>query len=149
MRIRWSGTDVAATGNVTGNITREGMGIEFVEIRPMDQAIIEQWLDPKLRHHQHAIRAVPVTVSGEVSTGDFTEQTETRITTSGRALLRLAAAVAPGQVVRLRNRLTRQEQNGRVLSVAPAPEAEAVKLLTIEFLESKQDFWKFHDEARH
>jgi len=31
VRIRCSGTDFAATGRVTGNITPEGMGIEFAQ----------------------------------------------------------------------------------------------------------------------
>jgi hypothetical protein len=44
VRITWGGSDFAAIGSVTGNITREGMGIEFVEIEPEHQAIIEEWL---------------------------------------------------------------------------------------------------------
>lgn len=149
VRIRCSGTDFAATGKVTANITPEGMGIEFLEIRPNDRAIIEEWLDPKPRRRQASIRVIPVTVFGQISTGDFTEETETQITTFDRASLRLAAAVAPGQVVRLRNRLTRQEQTCRVVSVAPQPEPNPVKLLTVEFLESARNFWNVHAEARH
>src|SRR5579863_8926077 len=44
VRITYSGSDFAAVGNVTGNITPEGMGIEFLAIEPRDQAIIEEWL---------------------------------------------------------------------------------------------------------
>jgi hypothetical protein len=44
VRITYAGSDFAATGSVTENITREGMGIEFVEIEPRHQAIIEEWL---------------------------------------------------------------------------------------------------------
>ena len=44
VRIAYAGADFAAIGSVTQNITREGMGIEFVEIEPQDQAIIEKWL---------------------------------------------------------------------------------------------------------
>jgi hypothetical protein len=44
VRITYGGSDFAATGSVTENITREGMGIEFVQIEPEDQAIIEDWL---------------------------------------------------------------------------------------------------------
>ena len=148
VRIRWSGTDFAARGKVTGNITREGMGIEFVEMRPKDQAILEEWLDPRPRR-QSSIAGIPVTVFGQIATGEFSEETETQITNYDRASLRLAAGVAPGQVVRLRNRLTRQEQDCRVLSVAAEPKTSTVKLLTIEFLESARNFWKHHDETRH
>jgi len=45
VRITYAGSDFAAIGNVTGDITLEGMGIEFVEIRPKDQAVIEGWLN--------------------------------------------------------------------------------------------------------
>jgi hypothetical protein len=150
VRIRCSGTDFAATGRVTGNITAEGMGIEFLEIQPKDQATIEQWLDPKPPVCRSA-RSIPVTVFGQLSSGDFTEETETRITAYDRASLRLAAAVSPGQVVRLRNRLTRDEQKCRVVSVGPepeAPEVHTVKLLTIEFLGSVRNFWNFRGEER-
>jgi hypothetical protein len=44
VRITYGGADFAAIGSVTPNITREGMGIEFVEIEPRDQRIIESWL---------------------------------------------------------------------------------------------------------
>ena len=44
VRIAYGGADFAAIGSVTQNITREGMGIEFVEIEPEHQAIIEKWL---------------------------------------------------------------------------------------------------------
>jgi hypothetical protein len=150
VRIRCSGTDFAATGRVTGNITSEGMGIEFLEIQPKDQVTIEQWLDPRPPVCRSA-RSIPVTVFGQLSSGDFAEETETRITTYDRASLRLAAAVSPGQVVRLRNRLTRDEQKCRVVSVAPepeAPEVHTVKLLTIEFLGSVRNFWNFRGEER-
>jgi PilZ domain len=44
VRIAYGGADFAAIGSVTQNITREGMGIEFVEIEPRHQEIIEKWL---------------------------------------------------------------------------------------------------------
>lgn len=44
VRITYAGLDFAAIGYVTGNINLEGMGIEFVEMAPKDQAIIEEWL---------------------------------------------------------------------------------------------------------
>ena len=153
VRIRCSGTDFAATGRVTANVNAEGMGIEFLEIQPKDQATIEQWLDPRPPACRNE-RSLPVTVFGQLSSGDFSEETETRITTFDTASLRLAAAVSPGQVVRLRNRLTDDEQKCRVVSVSPeskepeAPEVHTVKLLTIEFLGSVRNFWNFRDEDR-
>jgi hypothetical protein len=44
LRITSSGADFGAKGRVTGNVSPLGMGIEFLEIAPNDQAIIEKWL---------------------------------------------------------------------------------------------------------
>lgn len=47
VRIASAGSDFKAIGYVTGNINLEGMGIEFVEMEPKDQAIVEEWLSVK------------------------------------------------------------------------------------------------------
>ena len=154
VRIRYSGADFAAIGNVTDNVTWEGMGIKFVEIAPRDQALIEDWLGyPNVtsvsggessfsqpRCDEHPIHNIPVTVSGQLSTGAFSEETVTRIITSNRALLSLSTAVSAGQVVRLKNRLTSVEQDCRVLLVDPTPEDKPT-LLAVEFIEPTQNFW--------
>lgn len=152
VRIRHSGEDFTATGNVTGNITSEGMGVEFVQIAPKDQAIIEEWLGitsaktissnkpSELSRHEHSLRDIPITVSGQSSAGEFTENTELRMTTPNGALVSLIAAVSPGQVIRLRNRLTQVEQNCRVVFVDPRIEQGKPKLLAVEFLEPVQNF---------
>lgn len=44
MKIAFSGTDFAARGRVTSNVTPVGMGIPFVEIAANDRAVIEKWL---------------------------------------------------------------------------------------------------------
>jgi hypothetical protein len=88
------------------------------------------------------VTCVPVIVSGQLSTGTFSEETEARMTTLNGALLSLSAALSAGQVVLLKNRLTRREQACRVLFVDPTPEAKRI-LLAVEFLESSHDFWRF------
>jgi hypothetical protein len=149
VRIAFSGADFAATGRVTGNITWEGMGVEFGDVRPEDRAIIEQWLDPKPRHRQeHAILEIPVIVFGQLSTADFSEETEAQITTSDRASLKLAAAVVPGQVVRLKNRLTRHERDCRVISVDRELEANTTKVIGIEFLEPASESFTTKRDTR-
>ena len=60
VRITCLGEDFAATGTVTENVTWEGMGIEFDEIKLKDQAIIEQWLDPNPQHRHGLVRGVAV-----------------------------------------------------------------------------------------
>ena len=149
VRIRCAGRDFAATGNVTGNITKEGMGIAFVEVRPSDQAIIQQWLDPKPSDQQRpSIRSLPVTGMNELCSGHFAGESGERMIGSDRLSVSVPAEISPGQVIRLRNRLTRQERVCRVLSVASEPKGKRPKLLTIEFLESARKFWKSEDEAR-
>jgi hypothetical protein len=153
VRITSSGADFAAIGKVT-DVTREGMGIDFVEVLPKDRAILEEWLglrdtesissEPapsETPESDHLAQTVPVTISGELLTGAFCEETETRVVTPDGALLSLSAPVSAGQVVRLKNRLTRQEQPCRVLFVDPTPGTDRPKLLAVEFLESTHDFW--------
>ena len=118
VRITCLGEDFAATGTVTGNVTWEGMGIEFDEIKLKDQAIIEQWLDPNPRRRQeHLIRDVAVAM--------------------------------PGQNVRLKNRLTREGHNCRVLPIKSEPKTDAPRPLASEFLQAAWNFWKFQGESRN
>jgi hypothetical protein len=44
VRIRSAGSEVDAIGKVTGNVSPEGMGIEFFEVGPEERAIIEGWV---------------------------------------------------------------------------------------------------------
>jgi len=145
VKITLWGKDFVAVGRITANITSEGMGIEFREITSSDQTILEKWLGIRKVSFlepsgEDLIQGIPVTVSGQSFTGEFTEHSETRIITTDGALLRLAAQVSPGQIVKLKNRLTRMEQTCRVLFVEPAPE-DKLKLLAVEFLERIHNFW--------
>lgn len=54
VRITYSGSDFAAIGTVTRDITPEGMGIEFDAIEPRHQAIIEEWLGVTPFRHNYA-----------------------------------------------------------------------------------------------
>jgi hypothetical protein len=146
VRLTASGANFAATGRVTANVNRQGMGIEFVEVLRKDHAILEMWLSITKNAFsptvpcERLIRSVPVLVSGESSTGTFVEETETRFITSERALLHLRATVSPGQVVRLKNGLTLVEEKCRVVFVDSTP-LEKRKLLEVEFLQSTRNFW--------
>jgi hypothetical protein len=85
-------------------------------------------------------RSIPVTVCGQLASGSFTEETKTQVITPKGALLTLVARVPPGQVMQLKNRLTRMEQDCRVLCADQTP-TDKPKLLTVEFLDSEQNFW--------
>jgi hypothetical protein len=45
VRIEHSGVEFTAIGRVTDNVSAEGMGVEFIEMKPKDRAILEKWLD--------------------------------------------------------------------------------------------------------
>jgi hypothetical protein len=44
VRITHSGTTIAAFGNVSDNVSSEGMGIAFARVEPNDQKVLERWL---------------------------------------------------------------------------------------------------------
>lgn len=156
VRIRHSGADFTAVGDVTGNVSVEGMGIKFVQMATPDQTILSKWLEGiKARNDESAsepasgeglTHSIPITVSGRSSAGDFTEDTETRVVTSDGALLHLSAQVSRGQMIRLKNRLTFKENECRVLYIAPTME-DTLKLLAIEFLEPTHNFWGVQSES--
>jgi hypothetical protein len=67
------------------------MGVEFVEIAPSDKAVIEKWLgvakmsegEPlpsfsETHRAQRLIPSIPITVSGDLPAGVFSEETETQ-----------------------------------------------------------------------
>lgn len=152
VRITSSGTKFSALGNVSSNVTWEGMGIAFTEITPSNRTVIEQWLSlksmpddepkaPERRPDNRSIQGVPVTVSGESSAGPFTEETKLLITTQG-ALLTLAAPLSSGQVVRIKNRLTGIEQDCCILFADPKVEEGKPRLLAVQFLDPLDDSWR-------
>jgi hypothetical protein len=150
VRITSSGADFAATGTVTGNITWEGMGIEFIKIGPKDQAVIEQWLDPRPRYRQeHSVRGVPVITFRQLQTNRLSDETERHEATSGGTLLALVPSSMPCQTVRVKNRLTHDSHNLRVLPAEPEPKAQKPILRALEFLQSARNFWKFDGESQH
>ena len=44
LKISNSQANFSAVGNVTHNLSDEGMGIEFVQVEAKDQAVLEEWL---------------------------------------------------------------------------------------------------------
>jgi len=75
VRIEHAGAKFTAIGRVTDNVSAEGMGVEFMEMEPDDQAILQKWL------------------AGETSVKD----TSTRLLVGGLLLLvavAIAAAIA-------------------------------------------------------
>jgi PilZ domain-containing protein len=67
VRITYAGSDFAAIGSVTENITREGMGIEFVEIEPQHQATLEAWLGVSARNADGYVAPKPIRLKNRLS----------------------------------------------------------------------------------
>jgi hypothetical protein len=44
LKISNSQANFSAVGNVTHNLSDEGMGIEFVQVKAEDRAVLEEWL---------------------------------------------------------------------------------------------------------
>jgi PilZ domain len=110
VRIAYAGSDFAAIGSVTENITCEGMGIEFINIEPRHEATLEAWL--------------------------------------GISALNADGYGAPAQGVRLKNRLSRQEQPRPLPVASPMPKADRPASLAGELFESARNFWKSRDATR-
>jgi hypothetical protein len=47
VRIEHAGAEFTAIGRVTDNVSAEGMGVEFIEMKPRDRALLEKWLGEK------------------------------------------------------------------------------------------------------
>ena len=103
VRIAYAGADFAATGSVTENINREGMGIEFIEVEPQHEATLEAWL--------------------------------------GISTLNADGYGAATHAVRLKNRLSRQEQPRPLPAANPKPKAQRPGSLAGELFESARNFW--------
>src|SRR5260370_3639291 len=48
LKISNSQANFSAVGNVTHNLSDEGMGIEFVQVEAKDQTVLEEWLPDAL-----------------------------------------------------------------------------------------------------
>jgi PilZ domain-containing protein len=119
VRITYAGCDFAALGNVTGNVTPEGMGIEFLAIEPKDQAIIEEWLSGAMfanaRGHQGAPR-------------DNVVQMKNRLRRS-EPVHRSPSTVSP--------------------AVSVKPKQDKPKAFASSLLDSARNLLHIRDEARH
>jgi hypothetical protein len=98
--------------------------------------------DPKSRRSQRVIVGVPVTVSNEGGSRDaaFQEETQTLVVNAHGAMIAIAAKVTKGQMVRLKNRVTQEEQLCRVVYLGPASGGKVQ--VGVDFTVSSPDFWR-------
>jgi hypothetical protein len=78
--------------------------------------------DSERRRSERVLVNIPVVASGDSASGTFTEETQTLIVNVQGALIPLAARVAHGQMLLLRNRKTSEEQSCRVVYVGLSSE---------------------------
>jgi hypothetical protein len=93
------------------------------------------------RRSQRVIVAVSVTISSEGASKDatFQEDTQTLIVNVHGAMVALAAKVAKGQMLRLKNRATQEEQPCKVVYLGPVSGGKAQ--VGVEFTARVPDFW--------
>jgi hypothetical protein len=98
--------------------------------------------EPSRRRSQRVILSMPITVrtDGGPQSASFEEDTQTLVVNMHGALIVLAAKVAKGQKLLVKNRSTKEEQTCRVATVSPASAGKSQ--IGVEFLKPSPDFWR-------
>src|ERR1039457_4040911 len=94
------------------------------------------------RRSQRVFVSVAITVrnEGECKDAAFAEETHTLVVNAHGALIELAAKIEKGQILRLKNRATREEQVCKVVYTGPASGGKAQ--IGVEFTSCVPDFWR-------
>jgi hypothetical protein len=94
------------------------------------------------RRSQRVFVSVAITVHNECGCKDtaFTEETHTLAVNAHGALIGLAAKIEKGQILRLKNRATLEEQVCKVVYLGPALGGKAQ--IGVEFTSRAPDFWR-------
>ena len=93
------------------------------------------------RRSQRVVLAFGITVTSadEGRIAAFQEETQTLVVNAHGALILLAAKVEKGQLLRMKNRATRQEQACKVVFVGPV--ANGKTQIGIEFTSPSPEYW--------
>jgi hypothetical protein len=94
---------------------------------------------PQMRRSQRILATVPLTVTGESLTGFFVEETNTLVINAHGALLTLFERTPPGQLLRLKNNKTSEEEACHVVFLALAEQGG--HKVGVEFARPDADFW--------
>jgi hypothetical protein len=88
------------------------------------------------------IVSVPITVSsgGGNKYLPFQEETQTLVVNVHGAMIALAASVAKGQTLRVKNRVTQEDQECKVVYLGPASGGKAQ--VGLDFTSDAPDFWR-------
>jgi hypothetical protein len=98
--------------------------------------------DSSRRRSQRVIVAVSITVTSEGGNKDaaFQEETQTLVVNAHGAMVALAAKVGKGQILRLKNRATQEEQVCKVVYLGPVSGGKAQ--VGVDFTSRAPDFWR-------
>ncbi len=98
--------------------------------------------DSNRRRSQRVIVSVPVTISSEGGSRDttFQEEAQTLVVNAHGAMVALAAKVAKGQTLRVKNRATQEEQACKVVYLGPVSGGKAQ--VGVDFTSNAPDFWR-------
>jgi hypothetical protein len=88
------------------------------------------------------VLGVAITVSSEGGPGlaAFQEETQTLVVNAHGSMIALAAKVGKGQTLRMKNRVTKEEQTCNVVYLGPA--AGGKTQVAVEFTAKAPDFWR-------
>jgi hypothetical protein len=98
--------------------------------------------DSNRRRSQRVMVSVPVTVSSEGGKKEaaFEEETQTLVVNAHGGMVALVAKVGKGQTLRLKNRVTNEDQLCKVVYIGPASGGKVQ--VGIDFTSSSPDFWR-------
>jgi PilZ domain len=98
--------------------------------------------DTNRRRSQRVIVNVPITVSNEGGNRDaaFQEETQTLVVNAHGAMIALTARVVKGQSLRMKNRVTQEEQACKVVYLGPMAAGKAQ--VGVDFTSNSPDFWR-------
>ena len=94
------------------------------------------------RRSQRVFLSIAITVRNEGECKDvaFEEETHTLVLNAHGAMIGLAAKIEKGQILRLKNHATREEQACKVMYMGPALDGKAQ--IGVEFTSPVPDFWR-------
>ncbi len=91
------------------------------------------------RRSQRVILNVPITVSGDGTGGNFSEQTKTMVVNAHGALIMLAAKVTQGQTLDLKSPTNPESQSCKVVYIGPTVQGQTQ--VGVEFSKPAPHFW--------
>jgi hypothetical protein len=112
--------------------------------RAMSKPPSSEWaVDKGRRRSLRVLLTVSVLLAGKTADGqDFEEEGKTLVVNAHGALVLLANAVAPGQVLMVTHKATQQKLSCRVVYIGPTQGAKTQ--VGVEFIEPSPGFWQIH-----